>query len=222
MRVVSILLTLIFCVSLKAQSSEDSTANLQIPFFQIGLSLTDVAVPALTGELVFRAAENQQIGLRLSIPHYFSHESDDIYQGTNWALKSYLFHKYLIPFSDIEALTIRNGLRAGISDLYYDTEAWVASERFGNTVFTYENIQGSDRNISLGYELQVGWFTRSKNFYTEFSVGLFYETYINTESMSVLEYDLAYNSEPNYFGPGYEYQGTIRPTFNIVIGLNFD
>lgn len=223
MRSIFITLSMILaCTSVEAQSTRDSSSSFSIPFFQFGVNIADVAVPALTTELVFRAHSNQQVGLRLSFPSYFSYDEYQLYQGTNWAVKGYLFHKYLISYSDIEAITIKNGLRLGISDLYYDTEAWVASNRFGNTVYTYEKVIGSDQNVSLGYELQVGWLTRSRWFYTEFAIGFYYESYINTQSMSVLEYKDPQNMDLDYYSPGYEYEGTFRPTLNILVGLNFD
>lgn len=202
----------------QAQTS-DETLDI-VPDWQIGLVVTDVVIPALTIEGSVKISPRQHLGLKLSLPSYQSYFDTDLYQGTNWAFKGQVFQKIFLPYKENRTVILKHGPRVGLSDLSYTAETWVESERFGNPVYTYEEITGNDRNITLGYEVQLAWMSRHDWIYYELYLGLAYEQVINPESMSVLQYRDPEQASLEYWGPGYEYNGVARPILGVIIGIN--
>ncbi len=197
-----------------------SEAEFETPFWQGGIVVTDIAVPAFSAEASFRVSPKQHIGLRMSLPSYQSYYEEDLYQSTNWGVKATLFQKFFFGYTSSEAFTLKHGPRIGMVDLYYETEAWISSQRYGNTVYTYEEVSGNDQNLVLGYDLQIGWMSRNGRLFYEVYGGVVFEQIVNTESMSVLEYRNAEEASLEYLGPGYEYQGALRPVIGVLIGLS--
>lgn len=189
-----------------------------IPAWQAGFVATDMVLPALSLEASFQLEGRHHLGVKLSRPFYFSFYDDDLYNLTNWAFKGGLFHKIFFSPNNIDMLTFRHGLRAGISDLSFSATSWVPYEQFGSTRLEYRDVSFSDQPISLGYEILLGWQSSYEVFYFEMYFGISYETFINEADLLAPDYKGDYYSL-SYFGPGYEYDSGVRPVLGLVIGL---
>lgn len=218
------LITLILSASIASaqysKSPEDTSSNEtpRIPAWQVGIVFTDIVVPAISIEASLQMQGRHHLGIKISRPYYSSFNESDLYNTTNWAFKGGVHHKIFFSPNNIDKLTFRHGLRAGISDLSFSASAWVPYEQYGTTRLEYRDVNFSERPISLGYEVLLGWQTNYGAFYSEMYLGLSYETLINSADLLALDYKGDYYSL-DYFGPGYEYDSGIRPVIGLIIGL---
>lgn len=214
------LLSLALGFSANAQSmgaSKDSIKG-RLPDWQVGMVVTDVIIPALTLDGSFRVVNNHYLGFKLSTPFYQSFNEEDLYNRTNWAFKGGVYHKMFFPLSEQDVLTVRHGVRFGVSELEFDATAWEEYDRFGNTFMEYRDISLSDQPISLGYEALIGWQDNYEYLYFEVYFGLAYEFIQNRSDLLAPEYKGDYYGL-DFHGPGYEYDSGIRPVLGLVLGF---
>jgi hypothetical protein len=217
-KIYAIIVSLFLGCGLMAQGPEIPQKRMEIPDWQLGIVITDFAVPAFTLDANIRIQNKHHIGLRLSAPSYQSYDTEDLYQSTVWALKTGVYHKIYMPLNRDDMLTFRHGFRFGVADLQFNADLWQPFERNGNTFLEYQDVTFTDRALSLGYEIMVGWQSHYKFLFYEIYFGATFETIINEEQLTVLDYKSP-AAGTNFNGPGYEYQGSFRPVLGMVIGL---
>tara|TARA_B100001115_G_C15845842_1_gene426085 strand:- start:1044 stop:1721 length:678 start_codon:yes stop_codon:yes gene_type:complete len=219
-RLITILLISLLGYSMMAQNdgTEKDKKDIPTPEWQIGLVVTDIVIPSISLDASIEVAPRNHIGIRLASPQYQSFSDYDLYQRSNWAFKGGIYHKVFMPLDEYDMFTFRHGIRFGISELEFDATVWDPYQNNGNTYLEYRDVSYSDQPISLGYEIMAGWQNNFKSLYFEIYFGLSYEFINNASDLKAVEYK-GEDFSLDYFGPGYEYNSSIRPIMGLVIGL---
>ena len=216
----TLLILSVFLFQLQAQ--QESNLSFKPERWEIGWLTNDFLIGRLTADVVLSFSDKHAIGLRSSIGNDFLNTSfGDLYDGTDFVYRGGLFHKMYFPHRRNKYFTIRHGLRFRYSEDYFEKEEWMSFENLGNRQYVLSDVEKTDKNLKLGYEILFGLQGRYESgFFYEYYVGLKYMQLLSTSSD---DYSLNEISESTVLPEFFELTSNrVGLVIGVVIGLQWD
>jgi hypothetical protein len=221
MKKFSILLILsVFLFQLQAQ--QQSNLSFKPERWEIGWLANDLLIGRLTADIVLSFSDKHAFGLRSSIGNDFLNTSfGGLYDGSNFVYRGGLFHKMYFPHSRNKHFTVRHGPRFRYSEDYFEKEEWVSFQNLGNRQYVLRDVEKTDNNLKLGYEILFGLQGRyESSFFYEYYVGIKYMQLVNTSSD---DYSLNEISESSVLSEYFQFTSNrVDFVIGFVIGLQWD